>query len=68
MNKRQTYYPDCGAPICFDEAGTAYENKQKRDVTDAVAEDALNKRQTYYPDCGAPICFDAAGKAYVNKA
>lgn len=27
LEKRQTYYPDCGAPICFDAAGKAYENE-----------------------------------------
>ncbi len=67
LDKPQTYYPDCGAPICFDESGKAYENKAKRDVADAVAEDELAKRQTYYPDCGAPICFDEAGESYKNK-
>ena len=64
VDKRQTYYPDCGAPICFDAAGVAYKNK--RDVVDTVAEAELDKRQTYYPDCGAPICFDSA--PYMNMA
>ena len=69
MAKRQTYYPDCGAPICFDVAGMAYKNKEKRDVADVVAEDGLAKRYNpkYYPDCGAPICFDAVGRAHENK-
>ncbi len=61
LEKRQTYYPDCGAPICFDAAGKSYANK-------AVTKSEFEKRQTYYPDCGAPICFDAAGKAYENEA
>ena len=67
LDKRQTYYPDCGAPICFDAAGVPYKNK--RDVVDTIAEAELDKRQTYYPDCGAPICFDDVGPSpYVNMA